>query len=138
MKIVLNRSSAKNPWSVDAIQWLYINGMSELQTPISDLFPNLQRSGPYGFKEALSFFKKNRGKPYSGIIFSNDDKFILSRVIQDRANPLLVKCLEQLKESAFGPDAKLEIVEIPEDTFFTIEVDQNGFEFISEEHRTWP
>lgn len=138
MKIVLNRSSSPNMWSVEAIQWLYANGMPELGTPVKLIFNNLQRTGPYGYLETLQFFKLNKNKPYSGPIFSSDDLFVLSRYPVDRTNPLLVSVFNILGPLSFGPEAKLEIQDIPDGIFFTIETDKNGFEFIAEEHRTWP
>jgi hypothetical protein len=54
----------------------------------------------------------------------------------NRADPLLVKCIEELGNKANGICAKLAVIEIPDGTKYTIE-EYDGFEHIAEEHRTW-
>jgi len=55
---------------------------------------------------------------------------------EDRANPLLVKVVEELGKDAWGDCATLKVVEIPDDIKWTIEK-YDGLEHIAEEHRTW-
>lgn len=54
----------------------------------------------------------------------------------DRTNPLLVKCVEELGERANGRVAELHIVEIPDGVDFEIE-EYDGMEEIHEAHRSW-
>lgn len=54
----------------------------------------------------------------------------------ERSDPLLVKVVEELGESANGGFAELKVVEIPDDVDFTIE-EYDGVEWVSETHRTW-
>jgi hypothetical protein len=55
----------------------------------------------------------------------------------DRANPDLVRCVEELGfEKASGGSARLAVVEIPSDVDWCIEK-YNGKEWIAEVHRTW-
>jgi hypothetical protein len=54
----------------------------------------------------------------------------------DRTNPKLIECVEQLGEAASGPCSELKIVEIPDGVQYTIE-DYDGMEHIAELHRTW-
>lgn len=53
-----------------------------------------------------------------------------------RANPKLVKCVEELGEDASGLYATLKVVEIPDNIKWQIER-YNGLEWVAEKHRTW-
>jgi hypothetical protein len=55
---------------------------------------------------------------------------------KDRADPLLVRVVEELGEEANGLFAKLKIVEIPDGVDYQID-DDDGFESIHEKHRSW-
>ena len=55
---------------------------------------------------------------------------------EDRTNPKLVECVETLGEKASGINAKLSVVEIPDDVEWYIE-DYDGMESIHENHRVW-
>ena len=54
----------------------------------------------------------------------------------DRSNPLLVKCVEELGERANGRFAELHVVEIPDDVTFEI-TEYDGMEETHEVHRSW-
>ena len=54
----------------------------------------------------------------------------------DRSNPHLVKCVEELGVLADGPYASLKIVEIPDDIGWEIE-NYAGIETIHEVRRSW-
>jgi hypothetical protein len=54
----------------------------------------------------------------------------------DRSNPLLVKCVEELGGEANGKFACLSIVEIPDDVEWEIE-EYDGLEWVAEKHRVW-
>ncbi|MFW5434284.1 hypothetical protein [Paenibacillus apiarius] len=56
--------------------------------------------------------------------------------IKLRTDPELIEAIEKLGAAASGPCGKLKVVEIPDDTEFTIE-DYDGWEHIAEVHRTW-
>ena len=53
-----------------------------------------------------------------------------------RADPLLVRCVEELGAKASGKHAALKVVTIPDDVQYTIE-EYDGSEHIAEKHRTW-
>ena len=55
---------------------------------------------------------------------------------EDRSDPELIKCVEQLGDKANGPHANLKIVEIPDDIEYVIE-EYDGNEWVAEKHRTW-
>lgn len=54
----------------------------------------------------------------------------------DRANPLLVKLVEEWGERCFGRCAKLKVVEVPDDVEWEVE-DYDGVEWVAEKHRVW-
>ncbi len=54
----------------------------------------------------------------------------------DRSNPLLVKCVEELGERANGRVAELHVVEIPDGVTFEI-TEYDGMEEIHEAYRVW-
>ena len=55
---------------------------------------------------------------------------------ENRNNPDLIKCVEELGEAANGEFSKLKIVEIPDDVDWVIE-NYDGVEWVSEKHRVW-
>lgn len=65
----------------------------------------------------------------------NSGSYIHNRP-DDRADPDLIKAVEELGKEANGARAELEIVDIPEDLKYYID-DYDGRESIHEEHRSW-
>jgi hypothetical protein len=55
---------------------------------------------------------------------------------EPRADPLLVRVVEELGEEANGSFAKLKVVEIPDGVDYQID-DYDGVESIHEKHRSW-
>lgn len=55
---------------------------------------------------------------------------------QNRADPLLIQVVEELKEVANGRCADLKIVEIPDGVEWEID-EYDGMEHVAEKHRTW-
>jgi len=55
---------------------------------------------------------------------------------EDRANPKLVKVVEELGDKADGSCAELKIVNIPDNIEWTIK-EYDGVEWVAEKHRTW-
>ena len=54
----------------------------------------------------------------------------------DRANPNLIKVVEELGDRANTSCSKLKIIEIPDDVDYTIS-EYDGMETVEEVHRTW-
>lgn len=80
--------------------------------------------GGFGLsKEAYEFL----GTPWDNYGYEFSD---------DRTNPKLVECVENLGEKANGDYAELKVVEIPDDTTYIIE-GYDGIEWIAEVHNTW-
>ena len=55
---------------------------------------------------------------------------------QDRAHPLLVECVETLREKANGLFSKLKVIEIPDGVSWEIS-EHGGNEWVAETHRRW-
>lgn len=55
---------------------------------------------------------------------------------KDRANPLLIRLIEEMGERANGRCASLQIVEIPDGVDYEIS-EYDGNEHVAEKHRTW-
>ena len=53
-----------------------------------------------------------------------------------RADPDLIRIIEEMDEDAFGWAAQLAVVEIPDDVEWQIE-EYDGREWVAEKHRTW-
>ena len=56
--------------------------------------------------------------------------------MQDRTNPRLVKCVEELGEEASGGLSSLKVVEIPDGVEWEI-AEYGGLESVVEKHRKW-
>ena len=56
--------------------------------------------------------------------------------VPDRADPTLVRVVEEMGSGASGSHSLLKVVEIPDDVKWTIE-DYDGVEWVEEVHRTW-
>jgi hypothetical protein len=79
----------------------------------------------YGDSSMFSSLVKN-GMVYSSHL--SDDKL--------RADPRLVRLVEEMGDDACGPCADLKVVVIPEGVDYVIE-EYNGSETVAEKHRTW-
>ena len=55
---------------------------------------------------------------------------------EDRSNPALVKCVEELAAAAGGRYSSLKVVEIPDDVEWEIN-EYDGLEHVAEKHRGW-
>lgn len=56
--------------------------------------------------------------------------------MEDRSNPDLVKCVEELGQAASGAFSNLKVVEIPDDVEWEID-EYDGVEWVTEKHRKW-
>ena len=56
----------------------------------------------------------------------------------ERADPHLIRVIEELGATANGPHAELKVVEIPDDVADNWEIEESdGIEWVAEKHRTW-
>lgn len=87
---------------------------------------------PEPLNEGQVIFVNSENSKYASLLGTYWDSFLSS----DRSNPLLVRVIEELGDSANGRYAKLKIVEIPDGTDYEIS-EYDGMEHVSEKHRTW-
>jgi hypothetical protein len=76
------------------------------------------------------------------IISTNDGctqpnrRFYVSAINRD--DPILVRVVEELGESASGTYAELKVVEIPDDVeWYVDDIRDTGIEYVDEVHRSW-
>ena len=71
-------------------------------------------------------------------IYRSKYSFVTERTdLELRTDPDLIECVKELGIDANGKHSELEIVEVPED--IDIEINEyDGWEWVAEEHRTWP
>ena len=53
-----------------------------------------------------------------------------------RNDPILVSIVEELGEDSWGDEARLGVVDIPDDVEWNVE-EYDGMEWVAEVHRTW-
>lgn len=148
MKVVINVCFGGFGISPEAALWLLERGYDEpeFKTPINDYYgPNHKDEGLLGKTTQLKEFRKylktpkNKRQVRSSLFittFSPDEKFVLSTRPENRSHPLLIECVETLKEDSWGACGQLKVVEIPDGVDYTIE-EYDGNEHIAERHRTW-
>lgn len=143
MKVAINTCFGGFGLSPQACLWLYEHGFKDENF----LYPIEKYYGKEAMKTRyeidLNQWKlhlKNPKAVYCFTVFTPCEKFVLTGNIgsnpKTRSNPLLIECIEKLKEASWDQYAKLSIVEIPDDIEFTIE-EYDGLEHIAEAHRTW-
>jgi hypothetical protein len=113
-----------------------------------DIVINTQHGGFGLNKDAQIAYLERAGIPY--ITKARDDRHSTERygpiIIVNgkhwydknisRDDPVLVGLVQELGKASWGDHAKLKIVRIPADVDWQIE-DYDGFEWVSEQHRTW-
>lgn len=96
---------------------------------------NTQHGGCYLSKPAIELYcrYKKEADPASEIMESAAKKYFR---VPDRADPTLVRVVEEMGSGASGSHSLLKVVEIPDGVKWTIE-DYDGVEWVAEVHRTW-
>jgi len=144
-KVVVNKCYGGFSLSPEAALWLYERGMKELATPIDEYWTKEFYKNETERQERIendlnkwrTYQAKKKQEHFMFVtVFSPDEKYVLDTRPKNREHPLLIECVETLKEKANGPCAKLEITEIPVDVNYQIE-EYDGQEWIAEVHKTW-
>lgn len=117
MKIVINRCHGGFGLSDAAFEKLLEAKGIEFEKKEGDICTHYFKKGHLDNDEAYL-------SPYD---FCDDKK---------RADPDLVRIVEEMGEDAFGWAAELKVVQIPDDVEWYIE-EYDGLEWIAELHRTW-
>lgn len=149
MKVVINKCYGGFSLSPEAELKLYERGMTEIATPVDEVWPPdskdadkpFGRNGRYGLHEKLNEWREYLAAPGEKstlflTTFTPDEKFILGAREVARDNPLLVALVEEMGEKSWGRCAELKIVEIPDGIDYVIE-EYDGMEWVAETHRTW-
>ena len=85
--------------------------------------------GGFGLSKTAKQWLRDRG-------MTEDEVYDLRWEDSERANPLLVECVETLGRKADGDCAELVVVEIPDDVEWEID-EYDGRESVEEKHRSW-
>ena len=126
VKVVINTRHGGFGLSTEACEWLLENGWTLTEydddggvcDADADLVLNAEGSP-----------MRRLGEKYSLIPMRNEKEV--------RTDESVIECVRELGDAADGPNADLQIVEIPADVEWTIN-EYDGAEWIAEEHRTWP
>lgn len=146
MKVVINSCFGGFSLSPQAELWLFEKGYDgeDFKRAVKDYWKNLEdNESLLGYKHAIKswreFLKNSNPKERASLFvttFTPDEKFVLNAREIPRNHPLLVECVETLKEKSYGACAKLKIVDIPDNIEWQIE-EYDGQEHIAQVHETW-
>jgi hypothetical protein len=99
--------------------------------PLYEKIEATSNTGGVSYRTAL--FKKDHGDIFS-VIPRDSGLWHVSDI--GRADPILVKVVEDLGVKANGRNSNLKIIEVPDDVEWSVS-DNKGIELIYEAHRTW-
>lgn len=131
IEIAINKCHGGFSFSHEALQWLCDHGMKSIAVEPNEYF------GGKDYTQQLENWRKDK-TPWFGPIFSSDEKFVLTNPndLEDRTNPILIKCIKTLKNKVNTRVSEIKIVSIPAKTKWIIQ-QYDGSEWIAEEHQTW-
>ena len=139
MKIVINSCFGGFSLSPKACLYLYKNKAKSLK-----MYTTTEWYGTPRTKEVAKDLKKWRDylknpkeykDRYLTVFTPNFRKVIDSRGI-DRTDPVLIKCVEKLKDKANGGCSELKVIEIPDGVNYTI-TEYDGREQVEEIYQIW-
>lgn len=133
-EIVINKCFGGFSISPYAALWLFQHGMKEIAHSAKEWFGNDKYFDK--LEEWREYLLGNSERVFSVIPFTPEEDMVLDTHPSQRDHPLLVQCIKELGERAFGCYSELKIVKIPADVEWEIE-EYDGKEWISEKHRTW-
>jgi len=140
-KICINVCFGGFGLSPEALQWLYVNGKTDIAMPVDEYFRDTEDHGSFSKDNSLKAWKEFMATGEGSIfltVFTPDLEHVLTCSYNlTRDDPLLIQCVEALgAERASARLASLKIVEIPADVVWRIH-DYDGNEHVEESHRTW-
>jgi hypothetical protein len=135
-QIVINSCFGGFSISPVAALWLFEHGMKEIMHAVDEWFGGDKNSYRASLEAWKNYLLGDPEVVFSVTPFSPDEKFVLEVRPAQRDHPLLVQCVKELGERAFGCYSELKIIEIPDDIEWEIE-EYDGKEWVSEKHRTW-
>ena len=133
MKIVINSRYGGFGLSSKAIEWLYRNGSKFVKPVLEDVY--------FGTSKILEEEKQRHAElcEIPRLEIQGGKHVLINEYSSDwssRTDPMLIKCVESLKEESFGHSAFLKIIDIPDVVDFVIE-EYDGNEWVAEKHKTW-
>lgn len=146
-KVVINSDYGGFGISPEAALWLYKKGFKEKDfiTPVDEYWNPAEEeryadSKHFGKANSLKEWRNYlAGKTEGSLfitVFSPCEKFVINTRPNNREHPLLVKCVETMKDKANGYCSKLKVVKIPSKVKYDIH-EYDGRESIHEVHRSW-
>ncbi|HYQ47097.1 MAG TPA: hypothetical protein VER11_34240 [Polyangiaceae bacterium] len=147
MKIAINTCYGGFSLSPEATLELWKRGGPVEATPIDEYFgvdKGKSPGEPCGKNESLArwreYLASDRKRSSFVTVFSPDESLALyaGRLSGDamRADPILVKLIEEMGDAANGDCAEIKIVDVPDGVDWEIS-EYDGLEHVAEKHRSW-
>lgn len=134
-KVAINTEIGGFKLSPKAVLWLYERGYDapHFKYPV-DVEDLLIRQD---LEEWKHYLRTDLKQPcFLMSVFTSDERYILNQfpLDEERSHPLLIECIETLKEEA---GEAIRVIEIPFDVDYYIAESDCGIEWVAEKHRTW-
>ena len=131
MKLVINKCYGGFGLSSDAILKLINFDCRSIKIQTESSYTSENLIDKKNHEEIGSGFTKGR---FENVLYK--DGLVYRYNDESRADPILIQVVEIMGKEANGSNAKLSIVEIPDDIEYTIE-EYDGIEWVAEAHKTW-
>lgn len=146
-KIAINICFGSFDLSPKSLLWLYNNGCNDIVLPVNlkiFLRTTSKIQAEDDIKKEIEKWKECKNNNFENIndcmVFTEDYQHYLSPIhfvkYENREDPLLIRCIESLKEEVDTPMSQVRIIEIPEGVDYQI-ANNDGYEYIREKSREW-